>query len=148
MIVVLYGDFRPPEKPLHFSGLGITIETEKIAGSIAISALCALKARVTVKEKSVAGLTDAAERINTLLGICSVVDWGNCGNGWWCYVTHGSMSGIAPAFEQKEIEKVIDRMKGLEPEVRRKIKAAIYWIQEPRQMVREQYRSNVTCLSG
>jgi len=143
LVVVLYGDFRPPAKPLHFADLGITIEAEKISVSIIISAMCVLKARITVKEKNVAGLTDAAERLNTLLGICSVVDWGNCGSGWWCHVTHGSLAGLSPAFDQEAIETVIKQMTLLQPEVRQKVKAALYWIREPRQLMREGYRSDL-----
>lgn len=142
LVVVLYGDFQPPEKPLHFADLGITIESENHRMSISPSATCALTARVTIKEKSVAGLTDAAERINTLLGICSVVNWGTA-MGWWSHVTHGILSGGSPVLEQSAIENVINHMKGLQPEVRRKIRAALYWIREPRQLIRDGYRSDV-----
>jgi hypothetical protein len=143
LVVLLYGDFRPPEKPLHFADLGIIIEAENISGSVIVSAMCVLKARVTVKDKNVAGLTDAAERLNTLLGICSVVDWGNCGSGWWCQVTHGSLGGMSPAFDQEAIEAVTNQMTLLQPNVRRKVNAALYWIREPRRLMREGYRSDL-----
>jgi hypothetical protein len=85
LLVILYGDFGPPEKPLLFSDLGITVEAEKVHTSLVKSAMCVLKARVTVKEKSVSGVVDAARRIDTLLGIWAVIGWGNSGSGWWSH---------------------------------------------------------------
>jgi hypothetical protein len=139
---IIYGDFRPPEEPLHFSDLGITVEAEKVTKSLVTTAKCVLKARITVKEKSVAGIVDAAKRIETLLGLWAVVDWGNCGCGWWCHVTHGTPSGTSFAFNQEEIEKAVERMRHLDPKVSQKVRAALYWIREPRQMVMEGYRGD------
>jgi hypothetical protein len=141
--IIIYGDFRSPETDLHFTDLGIVVEAGVVKESIARSATCVLKARVTISERSVAGLVDAGARINTLLGVLAAVDWGNAGNGWWSRVTHGSMAGVSPAFEQESIENAIKAVRNLQPDVRRKVSSALHWIREPRQLMMEGYRSDV-----
>jgi hypothetical protein len=141
--IIIYGDFQPPQTDLQFPDLGIVVEAGAVKGSIVRSAMCVVKARVTVSQKSVAGLADAGARINTLLGALAAVDWGNGGNGWWCHVTHGSMAGGSPAFEQDSLERAIKAIEHLQPEVRRKVTSALHWIREPRQMMMEGYRSDV-----
>ena len=81
LLVLIYGDFNAPPAELHFPDLGITIEPEKVTTSVIKSALCVLKARVKIPEKSVKALADAAARINTLLGVLAVLNWGNSGSG-------------------------------------------------------------------
>lgn len=141
--IIIYGDFRSPETDLYFADLGIVVEAGAVKESIVKSAMCVLKARVTISEKSVAGLVDAGSRINTLLGVLAAIDWGNAGSGWWCHVTHGSMAGVLPAFEQDAIEKAIKAVQNLQPDVRRKVTSALHWIREPRQMMMEGYRSDL-----
>ncbi len=143
LIVLLYGDFVPPAKPLHFAELGIVVEAEKITHSIVKNVMCVLRARVKVKERSIAGVVDAVDRINTLLGIAAVVAWGNCGSGWWSLVTHGTLGGVLATLDDEDIEHVTNHMKKLPPKVVQRIKAALYWIREPRQMVMERYRLDV-----
>ncbi|MDQ3698265.1 MAG: hypothetical protein M3373_09595 [Gemmatimonadota bacterium] len=99
LLVLIYGDFDAPLGELDFADLGITIEPEKVTTSIIKSAMCVLKARVKIPEKSVKGLVDAAARIDTLLGVFAVLDWGNSGSGWWSHVTHGGMHGVMPRLE-------------------------------------------------
>jgi hypothetical protein len=53
LLVLIYGDFNAPPAELHFPDLGITIEPEKVTNSVIKSALCVLKARVKIPEKSV-----------------------------------------------------------------------------------------------
>ena len=50
---IIYGDFRAPAADLYFPDLGVVIEAGAVKESIARSATCVLKARVTVSEKSV-----------------------------------------------------------------------------------------------
>ena len=111
--------------------------------SIARSATCVLKARVSISEKSLAGLVDASARINMLLGVLAAVNWGNACSGWWCHVTHGSMAGLMPSFDQEAIAKAVTAVKNLQPDVRPKVISALHWIREPRQMMMEGYRSDV-----
>jgi ribosomal protein S9 len=141
--IIIYGDFRSPETDLQFADLGIVVEAGAVKESIARSAMCVLKARVTISEKTIAGLVDAGARINTLLGVLVAVDWGNAGSGWWCHVTHGSMAGLMLAFDQEAIAKAVTAVKNLQPDVRRKVTSALHWIREPRQMMMEGYRSDV-----
>src|SRR5207249_2371371 len=142
LFVLIYGDFIPPEGPISIPELGITIENKNLKGTIIQAATCVLRARVTVTEKSIAALLDAAGRIDTLLGVVSSADWGNPGCGWWSHVTHGSMGGAAGRLESDAIREVVKGLQRLTPEVRRKVNAALYWIREPKQLVMEGYRAD------
>ncbi len=143
LLVLIYGDFNPPPAELDFPDLGITIESEKVTNSFIRSALCVLKARVKIPERSVKALVDAAARINTLLGVLAVLNWGNSGSGWWSHVTHGSIGGVMPKIEPVRVQKVVEALGKLPPPVARKVRSALYWIREPRQLVMEGHRSDV-----
>jgi hypothetical protein len=141
--IVIYGDFQPPETEVTVPELGIVIEPERLQGTITSTALCALRARVTVTEKSIKGIVDASIRINTLLGVWAAVDWGNVASGWWCHVTHEPLVGVSAGFELNALREAIAGLEQLEPDLRRKITSALYWLREPRHMMRERYRSDV-----
>jgi hypothetical protein len=143
LLVLIYGDFNPPPAELDFPDLGIKIEPDKVTNSIIKSALCVLKARVKVSEKSVKALVDAAARINTLLGVLAVLNWGNSGSGWWSYVTHGPMGGVMPKLDPDRVQKVVAALGKLPPPVARKVRSALYWVREPRQLVMEGHRNDV-----
>ena len=143
LVVLIYGDFSAPPAELDFPNLGITIEPEKVTTSFIKSALCVLKARVKIPEKSVKALADAAVRINTLLGALAALNWGNSGSGWWSYVTHPSMGGVMPKLDPDRVQKVVEALGTLPLPVARKVRSALYWIREPRQLVMEGYRSDV-----
>jgi hypothetical protein len=143
LLVLIYGDFNAPPAELDFPELGITIEPEKVTTSFIKSAMCVLKARVKIPEKSVKALGDAAARINTLLGVLAVLNWGNSGSGWWSHVTHGSMGGVVPGLEPDRVQKVVEALGKLPAPVARKVRSALYWIREPRQFMMEGYRSDV-----
>src|SRR5580698_9004543 len=51
--MLIYGDFVPPPSGLSFPELGITIESDVIKNSFIKTAMCVVKARVTVLEKSI-----------------------------------------------------------------------------------------------
>ncbi len=141
--VLIYGDFDAPPEELDFPELGITIEPEKVPNSIVKSAFCVLKARVKIPEKSVHALGEAAARINTLLGVVAALNWGNAGSGWWSHVTHGSMAGVMDKLEPDRVRRVVEALGKLSPPVARKVRSALYWIREPRQLIMEGYRSDV-----
>lgn len=143
LVVLIYGDFSPPSAELDFPELGIVIEPEKITNSVVTSALYVLKARVKIPEKSVSALCDAASRINTLLGVLTVLNWGNSGCGWWSYVTHGSAGGMMPKLEPDRVKLVVEAVRKLPAPVARKVLSALYWVREPRQLLMEGYRSDV-----
>lgn len=143
LLVLIYGDFDAPPAELDFPNLDITIEPEKITTSFIKSAMCVLKARVKIREKSVKELVDAATRINTLLGVLAVLNWGNSGSGWWSHVTHGSMGGVMAKLEPDRVQKVVEALGILPPPVARKVRSALYWIREPRQLLMEGHRGDV-----
>jgi hypothetical protein len=143
LVVLIYGDFSAPPAELDFPELGITIEPEKVTVSFIKSAMCVLKARVKIPEKSVKALGDAAARINTLLGVLAVLNWGNFGSGWWSHVTHGSMFGVMPKLEPDRVKKVVEALGKLPAPVARKVRSALYWIREPLQFMMEGHRSDV-----
>jgi hypothetical protein len=143
LVVLIYGDFNAPPAELNFPDLDITIEPEKVTGSVIKSALCVLKARVKIPEKSVKALVDAAARIDTLLDVLTVLNWGNSGSGWWSYVTHGPMGGVMAKLEPDRVQKVVKALGALPPLAARKVRSALRWIREPRQLVMEGYRSDV-----
>ena len=141
--ILIYGDFTAPATDLSFADLGITVEAGRLTNTIITSAMCVLRARVTVRAKSVAGLADAAARINLLLGVLTVLNLGNSGCGWWSHVTHGTPYGVGSVFDQSEIERAVESLQSLPKQIRHKVTAALYWIREPRQMMREGFRSDV-----
>lgn len=143
LVVVIYGDFHVPPTELRFPDLGITIEPERVTTSFIKSALCVLKARVKITEKSVDALSNAAERINTLLGVLAALNWGDFQSGWWSHVTHGSMSTGMPKVEPDRVNEVVEVFGALPPETAQKVRSALYWIREPRQLMMEGYRSDV-----
>ena len=143
LLVLIYGDFNAPPAELDFPDLGITIESEKVTTSFIRSAMCILKARVKITEKSVKALTDAAARMNTLLGVLAVLNWGNSGSGWWSHVTHGSMGGVMAELEPDRVQKVVEALGNLPTPVARKVRSALYWVREPRQLMMERHRSDV-----
>jgi hypothetical protein len=133
--ILIYGDFQPPPSTLHFPELKITIEPSVVKTSPIRTATCVVKGRVAVSEKSIKGIVDASNRIDTLLGLVAAIDWGNSGIGWWCHLTHEPMGGVSAAIEQNVLEKAIKVYDKLDPRVKRKVASALYWMRAPRQMM-------------
>jgi hypothetical protein len=69
-------------------------------------------------------MLDAAARINTLLGVLAVLNWGNSGSGWWSQVTHGLSAGVMPQVEPDRVQKVVEALGTLPPPVARKVRSA------------------------
>jgi hypothetical protein len=142
--VLIYGDFAPPDRDLDYPALGITIEAGRRTNTFIRTALCVLSARVKVREKSLSAVLDAAARLNTFLGIWTIINWGNDGIGWWCDLTHGnSVGGGAGPFEKEGIEAAFAGIEELPPEVKRKVRAALYWMREPKRMMWEKVKSDI-----
>jgi hypothetical protein len=130
-VALIYGDFHAPTTALEFPAFRITIEPEKIANS-PIRSLCVLRARVKISDKSVGALIDAAARIDTLLGVLSVLNWGNSGIGWWSHMTHDLGGGVVLKMEPDRVQRVAEAIGRLRDDVARKVRAALHWIREPR----------------
>ena len=71
LYVLIYGDFDAPDHVLEYPALGITVEAGNRTNTIIKTALCVIKARVKVSDKSVSAVLDAAARLNTFLGLWS-----------------------------------------------------------------------------
>ena len=129
--ILIFGDFQPPSKELVFPTLGITVYPEKQENTIAHRAICVLKASVKVKERSIAEAIEAAKRVNRLLGALTLVEWGNGAVGWWSIITHVGSGGVLINLDHADLPRAVEGIVRLEPEMARKVDAALYWIQEP-----------------
>lgn len=141
--VLLYGDFDPPGKDLEFPSLGIRVLGDPIDTSIFPSAKTVLAARISIKERSIAEISDAVRRLNILLGAWTLVTWGNAPIGWWSHLTHGGAEGIKASIDHPDLDRALAKVTTFSPEVRCKIEAALFWIREPGRMLREHHRSEL-----
>jgi hypothetical protein len=141
--ILIYGDFKPPEKKISVPQLGITVYPENLRETFIKNALCVLKADVTISDKSVSALIEAIRRINIFLGTHTLVGWGNGGCGWWSFVTHSIGGGVIPKFNEAELTTAINSVCELRLDVRQKIEAALYWIREPKNLTLESHKPDV-----
>jgi hypothetical protein len=141
--IIVYGDFIQPTERLEFADLSIVVHPEPVTNSIVSSAMCVLRADVDVQARTVDALNDACERIGTLLGVLAACDWGQATVGWWCHVTHGTWGGAGSPLQQLPIAAGVRGLRGLPTAARRRVSAALYWIREPRLLMRERFRSDV-----
>jgi hypothetical protein len=142
--VLIYGDFDAPDHDIEYPALGIAVEAGKRADTFIKTALCVVNARVKVREKSLPAVLDAVARLNTFLGIWTILGWGNRGVGWWCELTHGmSIGTVSGPFEKEGIEVALTGIEQLPPEVKRKVRAALYWIREPKKMMWAKVKSDI-----
>jgi hypothetical protein len=141
--ILICGDFQPPPSSLHFPEFGITIEPDVVKDSPIRAAICVVKGRVAVSEKSIKGIVDASSRIDTLLGLLAAIDWVNSGIGWWCHLTHGMGGGGIISIEQDVLEKAIKVYDKLELRIKYKVASALYWMRESRRMAMESYSNDV-----
>jgi hypothetical protein len=102
-----------------------------------------LRARVKISERSVDALVDAAARIDTLLGVLGLLNWGNCGIGWWSHLTHNLGGGVILVMDPERAQIAAGALEALPVNVARKVKSALHWIREPRAAVMEAHRNDV-----
>src|SRR6267142_599105 len=141
--VLIYGDFEAPSSDLTYPSLEITVRCEKKEKTIVRGAMTVLEATVKVKEKSVPALIDAMRRINLLLGVYTLHQWGNAGCGWWSWLTHASSGGLVTQITYDGMEDSITGILKLPTDVRRKLEAALFWGREPRNLFLELYCPDV-----
>jgi len=134
---LVFGDFNPPNIPLIYKSLGITIEPQKQEGTVIRSAMAVLLARVSIRDKTVASVKDAARRLNLLAGLLSYSNQG-APIRWWCYVTSPTGGGIGYTLGDNEPAVLLAMIDFLPSEARRHVEAALYWLREPRSMLLEQ----------
>lgn len=140
--ILLYGDFDPPQSTLDYPSLGIVIHSERVSSSSITGASTVLKATVKIEGKSVPALIEAAKRINLFLGTYTLLTWGSTPCSWWSWVTHDSSSAcsVVNSLGQADVELLAAKVKELPAKVRNKVEAAMFWIREPRNMVKGSYR--------
>jgi hypothetical protein len=138
--VLIYGDFDAPPAELNYPLLGIRVLPENLPNTVISGAFGVLAARVRIRERSFAAVMDAGARVNTLIGIWAVAEWGNRPIDWWSHITHGGMSGTGGPIDVSRVDSAIEVLEHLRPDVRRKVRAAMYWIREPRQMMQQSYK--------
>ena len=141
--ILIYGDFRSPERQLDFPSLGITIYPEQIENSVVSHAMCVLKAIVDIKEKNVPSLIDAFKRINVLLGSWTLATWGNSPIKWWSHLTHDTSGAILDQLDHQDLGSAVEGVLKLPDNVRRKVDAALYWIREPRNLLLDSPRTEI-----
>ena len=139
-VALVFGDFQPPAKEIVFDRLGITLEPEKLKGTVIKSALTVLRARVKVGEKSVAAVKDTARRLNLLVGILSYTSQG-APIRWWSYITTPTGGSLGFRLGDGNPEFVLEAVDRLPPEIKHKVTAALYWLREPRGMLLEHHRT-------
>lgn len=138
--VLIYGDFSAPTEDMEYPALGITVKAGELKGTVISSAMCVVAALVKVKAKTLEAVLDATKRINTLLGIWTLMDWGNRGPGWWCHLTAGSIAGVGGPMEDKGVGVAIERLEALPEDVKHKVRAALYWIRDPVPQMLEKFK--------
>lgn len=143
--VLIYGDFKPPNADLHFPRLGITVLQEPRENTVIRSAMTVLTAVVAVKEKTIPAVLEALRRVEVLLGTWTLVQWGNAGCGWWCFIMSrfASGGGVISDFDADGWERAAQGVLMLREPVRRRVEAALYWIREPQRLISESHRTIV-----
>jgi hypothetical protein len=142
--ILVYGDFqKAPDKPVTYKSLRITVHPERQEKTIIRGALLVLKATVEVDEKSVRAVVDAGCRINLLLGVYALHEWGNAGCGWWSWLTHEGGGAVAPKPFDEKLEPLIAAVVGMRADIRKKLESAMFWVRYPRALVLESYRSDI-----
>lgn len=137
--VLIYGDFRAPDKDLAFEPLGIVIHHQSLKDTIIKSALCVLEATISVEQQSVDAVLDAVRRLNILLGAWTLTTWANTACGWWCSLTHPSMSTIAEPLNGDELSTIVPHVIALPSEARKRAEAALFWMRTPHRLLHTAY---------
>lgn len=141
--ILIYGDFIPLKEDVHLDTLGIVIHSELQKDTVIKCAFCVVKATVKVKGKNAEELIDAERRINIALGVWSLLTCNANAIGWWSIVTHGLPGGTQTPVDTEKWTSHVDHLSKLHPDVLSKIRAALYWIREPRNLLMHSYRSDL-----
>ncbi len=142
--ILIYGDFQePPSDIFDIAELGITVFPDKLENTVIQNTWRVIRAKVKISHKTPEELTDAARRINILLGAWTLVCKGNGHIGWWSYMTHQNSGGGLTSFDHEYLMVALQSVLKLRPRIRRKIEAALYWIRSPKSMFMECHRNDV-----
>lgn len=112
--------------PTEFPEFGVTITSEQKEHTAIGPAVIGI---ATVPSKTLSGLEDAARRINELLGLIVLMNFGNCTLRWWCFLLHFGGGGSTPAVVKREhFEGFATGYRSLPESVQRYVRQALYWI--------------------
>ena len=119
--VIIYGDFEPLSEKMVIENLGITIFPENLENTVIKNVRSVHRAALTIKDKSLDSVIDAIRRINVFLGAYVLVTWGHCFCNWWSHITHGSGGGVRENLPHNDLDRAINGVMSLKPEVRQKL---------------------------
>jgi len=139
--VHIYGDFRAPENDLQFDELKITIHNKQIDGT-GVHALTVLEADVSVEEKTVTAVKDAARRLNLLVGVLCLSHTGMPIRWYSPLFSYGSTWSAFASLDALAANKAVEQINKLPEKVKRKVTAALFWIRQPRNMSHEHVRDD------
>ena len=143
-VALIWGDFDPLERDLLIESLGISISSELVNTSIIKDARTIHRAHIKVRDKSIESILDASKRINIFLGAFTLVTWTNCSCGWWSFITHSQNgSGVKTSLSHEDLNSAINGVNSLKPEIRQRIDSALYWLREPKNLMRGSYRADL-----
>lgn len=140
--ILIYGDFKPICNQLQVDSLGITVYPGRQSDTVIGQSLCVLRASVEVNERTVAGLNDAARRINALLGAWTLWSHGNAAFGWWSDLSHGSTTGVYADLECERMPETLSTLEKLSPDISKKVRSALYWVRSSRAQFTEQHKND------
>jgi len=140
--VLVYGDFRAPEAELSLPELGITIDPTPVEKKTVVRAFCVLKGKITVKEQSLEAVCDASRRLNLFTGVWVLAHWAHSPVRWWSYITHGSHGGVVDKLDEEDCLPAIKIIQGLHGELQKRVRAALYWVQEPHRSLTDGPQNN------
>ena len=139
-VVLVYGDFEPLAEKLTIENLGITISPEVLKNTVVKNVRTVHGATVKVRDKSIESVIDAIRRINVFIGTFVLVTWCNSYCSWWSYITHGSGGGVLTKLSHEDLNRAIDGVLSMKPEIRKKVDSALYWLREPKNSMFNSYR--------
>jgi hypothetical protein len=138
-VALVYGHFDPPERSVEFRRLGITIESEQVKQPALVTARTVLRARVSIADKSIASVKDAAKRLNRLVGALCFEGRG-APIRWFTFLTHSGPGFPGYRLGDGQPELVLSLIDSLPEKSRRQVAAALYWLREPQGMPMEYQR--------
>lgn len=140
--ILIYGDFTPPAEDLRFEELGIVLHHEKQENTFIRDACCILRATVKITEKNVASFLEATKRINLLLGIMTLVSYGNGKFCWWSFINDDPVGGWTD-FRTNDLHTALSSLNRFPPKVRLKIESALYWIRIAKNLSMQSHQRDI-----
>jgi hypothetical protein len=128
--VLIYGDFKAPEKELSVPELGLTIDPTPVEGTV-IRAICVVRGKIMVQEQSLQAVCDAAHRLDLFAGVWVLAHWAHSPVRWWSYITHGTLASGGDELDREDCTPAIRLIRKLPEELQTRLRAALYWVQEP-----------------